>query len=761
MASFPPIADLSILSIQGACRRLWPDACFLLVLSGELQVEAEERVTALTAGGIALLEPDTPFALRAQGSNLVLNLRMEGDFYARARTGRGPGRMICNSAEDSVHDFSLLRQLLSHLAMTCFEGGAGGELRRMELCYALLFHLGETFFASGTRDPAGEEDAAGRVRRLMALLESRYTRDLKLEDLAREVYLSPAYLSRLIRRVTGRSFRDCLQEVRLRHAVEALRDTEQTITTVAGTCGFPNVSALNAAVRRIYGVTPSQLRDSLRGSEEEARTPDPCREVPFEAIRSELQGMAGPEPPRTLGLYRHPERQTVEIPDGNRGKSLTPIWKKLMNVGTVQSLAGTGMEEQLRLLQREIGVEYARVECVLEEEAIPSLGEGKYNFSRFDRVIGMLRSAGLIPFLDLSLRGNYLFLSGFQVVHRSRRPRREISGRDFAERVSALMRHCINTYGAAEVTRWRVEIGLHHDEVLTPLESPEEYAQRFLAVWRMLKGWVPEMAVGGPGYNIAMEPEFTERIMVLLRREGVCFDFLTVVALPYTPTRLENSSVRFVISSHPDHIPDWVRDFRMTSLQLLQRPVPVWVTVLGCDVRARNPVTDSCFSAAFLVRNTIALIGLADANPLLVEKRDGLMLTANGVNTFHLTLCNYAHFREDYCLTGGEGITWENAYTVFRDAATRSLQVKLGRLAPGRYRITTVTINREHGSLFDSWIRYGILDDLRPGDIRYLQNTVHPHQSVRYLDCGEEGTLVLEVQMLPHEVKCITLTREL
>ena len=88
-----------------------------------------------------------------------------------------------------------------------------------------------------------------------------------------------------------------------------------------------------------------------------------------------------------------------------------------------------------------------------------------------------------------------------------------------------------------------MEIGLHHDEVLTPLESPEEYAQRFLAVWRMLKGWVPEMAVGGPGYNIAMEPEFTERIMVLLRREGVCFDFLTVVALPYTPTRLENSRI--------------------------------------------------------------------------------------------------------------------------------------------------------------------------------------------------------------------------
>ena len=91
---------------------------------------------------------------------------------------------------------------------------------------------------------------------------------------------------------------------------------------------------------------------------------------------------------------------------------------------------------------------------------------------------------------------------------------------------------------------------------------------------------------------------------------------------------------------------------------------------------------------------------------------------------------------------------------------TKTRAIRLGGLERGRYKVITTTLNREHGSLFDEWLRYGILDELQPHDIHYLQDIVHPHRAVRYQDCTD-GSLLLNVQMLPHEVKFLLLLREL
>ena len=75
-------------------------------------------------------------------------------------------------------------------------------------------------------------------------------------------------------------------------------------------------------------------------------------------------------------------------------------------------------------------------------------------------------------------------------------------------------------------------------------------------------------------------------------------------------------------------------------------------------------------------------------------------------------------------------------------------------------RVVTVTLDREHGSLFDAWLRYGLLDDMQPQDIRYLRDIVHPHRAVQYYECSE-GSIELKLQMLPHEVKFLTILLEL
>ena len=167
ISSNPPVKDINIMSVQGCIRRLWHNACFLVMLSGEVQVQVDEHATYLNDNGIMLVEPDTSFDITGHGSNLLMIIRMDYDFFAQSRAGRF-GRLICNSAEDDQRDYTLLRQMLSHLALNYFENNECKELRQLELCYSLLYYLNTTHYQPGTRAESTGQEGELRGRQIIS-----------------------------------------------------------------------------------------------------------------------------------------------------------------------------------------------------------------------------------------------------------------------------------------------------------------------------------------------------------------------------------------------------------------------------------------------------------------------------------------------------------------------------------------------------------------------------------------------------------------
>lgn len=806
LSSNPPIADISILSVQGIGRHLWHNVCFLLMLNGEIQVEVDGHASYLNGNDVMMVEADTPYTVSGHGSNLVMTIRMDYDFFAQGKAGQGLGSLVCNSAQDSERDYSLLQKMLSHLALNYFEASDNRELRQLELCYALLYHLNTTHYVADGPELTGAAASVKRGRQILSYIESNYMHELQLEDLAQLSYLSTSYLSRMFRKLTGTNFKTYLQDVRLRHAVADMRSTEQTITAIAYNNGFPNVSALNTAIRKKYGMAPNEFRKSLSAEAQAEAEPEPYQVVDYDNVRTSLQSLAGPEPHKAMGIYRYPDQIEYRVEDVTRFRPIRPVWKAMINIGTLRGLTNVNIKSQLTMLQDEVGFQYARIESILTDESIPMLPGGRYNFSNFDRAIDLLLSLKLTPFLDLSFKGDYILLSRSEIVYRADKPKGTASEQEFLRKVSALIRHCINTFGYGEVEKWGVELCALHDEVLKFLETPEDFARRFCTTYRMIKEWLPNLLIGGPEHNVAMDPDFLRQVIALLARQGVRPDFLSLCAIPYEPTEAEDGGVRFVTSSNPDCLLDCVQSIHHSLRQLLGGDIPIWITAFGSDIRTRNYVNDSCYQATFMVKNTIDLIDLVDVigywqlsdidteyidttrilfggtgiiskdglkkpgfttlkrlagiNTLLVEKTGSLLMTTNAINTYNIVLYNYAHFDNLYCLSNGEGITCDNVYTPFANAATKDICIRLGGLQAGRYKVITTTLNREHGSLFDEWLRYGVLDGLQPHDIRYLRDIVHPHRAVRYQTC-EDGSMELTMQMLPHEVKFLILIREL
>lgn len=91
-------------------------------------------------------------------------------------------------------------------------------------------------------------------------LQKNYAENLTLSAMARMVYLSPEYFSRLFKEVTGDNFSTYLTTWRLSQARELLRSSDMTLTQIAAKVGYANPSYFAKLYRRYLGVSPENER---------------------------------------------------------------------------------------------------------------------------------------------------------------------------------------------------------------------------------------------------------------------------------------------------------------------------------------------------------------------------------------------------------------------------------------------------------------------------------------------------------------------
>lgn len=96
--------------------------------------------------------------------------------------------------------------------------------------------------------------------RLEQYLQSNLYKNLTIESVAGEMYFSPAQFSRNVRRATGKTFNQLLNEYRLEEAKKLLSTTQWTASAVAAFTGFKSPSYFRTFFRKRTGYTPSEFR---------------------------------------------------------------------------------------------------------------------------------------------------------------------------------------------------------------------------------------------------------------------------------------------------------------------------------------------------------------------------------------------------------------------------------------------------------------------------------------------------------------------
>ncbi len=106
---------------------------------------------------------------------------------------------------------------------------------------------------------AGREE---RIVEIISFIQKNYV-DVTLDMLSDSFHLSKPYLSKYIKEKAGMTFQDVVREERMRRAKSMLKETSQTVETIAANVGYENVEHFNRLFKKAYGVTPVQYKRQI------------------------------------------------------------------------------------------------------------------------------------------------------------------------------------------------------------------------------------------------------------------------------------------------------------------------------------------------------------------------------------------------------------------------------------------------------------------------------------------------------------------
>lgn len=92
-------------------------------------------------------------------------------------------------------------------------------------------------------------------------IRHNYSRDIKLKNIARELYINPVYLGQLFKKATGMQFNEYLHAVRVQEAKKLLKITGMKISDIARTVGYNEPKYFIQKFKSVTQMSPSAYKN--------------------------------------------------------------------------------------------------------------------------------------------------------------------------------------------------------------------------------------------------------------------------------------------------------------------------------------------------------------------------------------------------------------------------------------------------------------------------------------------------------------------
>lgn len=93
-------------------------------------------------------------------------------------------------------------------------------------------------------------------------MKTNYSKELTLKSVSDKLYISTWYLSKLIKKETGNTFVDILNEIRIQESKKLLKEPKYKIYEIAELVGFTDVPYFTKLFKKVTGITPMEYRNN-------------------------------------------------------------------------------------------------------------------------------------------------------------------------------------------------------------------------------------------------------------------------------------------------------------------------------------------------------------------------------------------------------------------------------------------------------------------------------------------------------------------
>jgi len=104
-----------------------------------------------------------------------------------------------------------------------------------------------------------------KISEIARYINCSYMEELNLKHISEKFFISPYYLSRVFKEVTGFTFVEYLNSVRTKEAVKLLKESRLSITRIAEKTGYDSATHFGRVFKGIMGVSPLKYRKIASG----------------------------------------------------------------------------------------------------------------------------------------------------------------------------------------------------------------------------------------------------------------------------------------------------------------------------------------------------------------------------------------------------------------------------------------------------------------------------------------------------------------
>lgn len=265
-----PLRVRRTLHDRGVAPVAYPEAKIVVVTAGWTNLHHHDRVVSLAEGDVAILPARARVGGRPLSEVETVTLYLDPEFLTQQLSWASMSMPIATALRAAAQGNG---QILTLRPSPGERPGVIQRARRLAACDAstepVTFGLlgASLNFLAALDQPVDPYPVAIPRQEVRAIINA-FRRDLArrwtVTDLARQVNLSTSQLTRLFNSAFAVSPMRVLARLRAERFAELLQMTDWSVQRCAGAVGWPDPSYATRIMKRTYGITPTQYRNTER-----------------------------------------------------------------------------------------------------------------------------------------------------------------------------------------------------------------------------------------------------------------------------------------------------------------------------------------------------------------------------------------------------------------------------------------------------------------------------------------------------------------